>query len=310
MVSSNRRAVLLVFLVFLAGLGRTVRAAGAAGTLQEPSTKAPAVISGYVDVGTAELAYDEAGRGNAVVMIHGGFLNKEMWDGLFQELAADYRVIRYDARNHGRSRTEKGTFTHYEDLKLLMDKLRVDKAVIMGLSMGGYIATELALKHPERVSGLILVAPGLSGYNWHGPEIEAFAEKYTAADASGDREKIIEVFMEAWTYGPKRRAGDLPQALVDRVKGMMRTSLAAQNKDSVEARLTPLAAGRLGEIKAPTMAIVGDLDMPDILEIVGLLGSSVPDFEKVLIPGVAHMVNLERPDEFSAAVRRFLTRIY
>jgi len=275
-----------------------------------PGGTPPVIKSGYVDVGTAELAYEEAGTGNAVIMIHGGFLTKEMWDGLFQDLAGSYRAVRYDARNHGRSRTGKGTFAHFEDLGVLMEKLGIDKAVIMGLSMGGYVATEVALKYPERVAGLILVAPGLSGYNWHGPEIEAFAEKYTAADASGDRDRIIEAFMEAWTYGPKRKAGDLPQALVDRVKGMMRRSLEAENKESAEARLAPLAAGRLGEIKAPTLAIVGDLDMPDILEIVDLLGKNVADFEKVVIPGVAHMVNLEKPDEFGAAVRRFLKKVY
>ena len=269
----------------------------------------PVVKSGVVDIGTAKLAYDEAGEGNAIVMIHGGLLTKEMWDGPFQELAKSYRVVRYDARNHGRSRGEKGDFFHFKDLDALMDGLHIEKAVIMGLSMGGYVATDFVLRHPDKVRGLILVAPGLSGYDFHGPEIEAFGKKYNAAAASGDKDKIAEAFMEAWVYGPKRKAEDLPQALRDKVRGMIRQSMDARDDEAIEYRPIPLAAGRLNEIKAPTLAIVGDLDMPGILEIVDLLGKNVPNFEKVAIPGVAHMVSLEKPAEFNAAVRAFLKKI-
>ena len=274
------------------------------------SERAPVVKSGVVDVGTAKLTYDEAGQGDAIVLIHGGRLTKEMWDGPFQELAKNYRVVRYDARNHGRSRSEKGDFFHFKDLNALMDELHIDKAVIMGLSMGGYVATDFALRYPDKVSGLILVAPGLSGYDFHGPEFEAFIEKYSAAAASGDKDKIAEAFMEAWVYGPKRKAEDLPQALRDKVRGMIKQSMDIQNDAAIEYRPIPLAAGRLNEIKAPTLAIVGDLDMPGILEIVDLLGKNVPNFEKVLIPGVAHMVSLEKPVEFEAAVRAFLKKVY
>ena len=273
------------------------------------SEQAPVVKSGVVDVGTAKLAYDEAGQGDAIVMIHGGLLTKEMWDGPFQELAKSYRVVRYDARNHGRSPSEKGDFFHFKDLDALMDGLHIEKAVIMGLSMGGYVATDFVLRHPDKVSGLILVAPGLSGYDFHGPEFEAFIERYNAAAASGDKDKIAEAFMEAWVYGPKRKAEDLPQALRDKVMGMIRQSMETHNDEAVEYRPLPLAAGRLSEIKAPTLAIVGDLDMPGILEIVDLLGKNLPNFEKVVIPGVAHMVSLEKPAEFDAAVRAFLKKV-
>ena len=272
--------------------------------------QAPVAKSGVVDVGTAKLAYDEAGQGDVLVMIHGGMLTKEMWDGPFQELARSYKVVRYDARNHGRSRSEKGDFFHFKDLNALMDGLHIEKAVIMGLSMGGYVATDFALRHPEKVKGLILVAPGLSGYDFHGPEFEAFIESYNAAAASGDKDKIAEAFMEAWVYGPKRKAGDLPRALRDRVRGMIKQSMETACEEAVEYRPMPLTAGRLGEIKAPTLAIVGDLDMPGILEIADLLGKNLSNFEKVTIPGVAHMVSLEKPVEFDAAVRAFLKKVY
>ncbi len=126
---------------------------------------------------------------------------------------------------------------------------------------------------------------------------------------SGDKDKIAEAFMEAWVYGPKRKAEDLPQALRDKVRGMIRQSMETRNDEAVEYRPIPLASGRLSEIKAPTLAIVGDLDMPGILEIVDRLEKNVPNFEKVVIPGVAHLVSLEKPAEFDAAVRAFLKKV-
>jgi 3-oxoadipate enol-lactonase len=268
------------------------------------------VKSGFVDVDKARLAYDEAGEGDAVVLIHGGMLAKEMWDGTFEDLAGSYRVVRYDARNHGQSRSEKVVFAHFLDLNALLEKLNVGRAVIVGLSMGSYVATDFALKYPEKVAGLILVGPGLSGYEFHGPEFDAYVEKYTAAYKSGDKEKIIDAFMSGWAFGPKRKPEDLPQAFRDKVRGMVRQSLATENEEAQEARLSPLAIGRLAEIKAPTLAIVGDLDMPDIFEIADLYGKSLTHFEKVIVPGAAHLVCLEKPAEFNAAVGAFLRKIY
>jgi len=116
--------------------------------------------------------------------------------------------------------------------------------------------------------------------------------------------------MEGWTYGPYRKAEDLPSALLDKVRRMAKQSMETWNGETKELRAAPLAIGRLAEIKAPALAIVGDLDMPNILEIVGLLEKDLPNFEKVTIPGVAHMVNLEKPQEFDKAVLGFLKKTY
>jgi pimeloyl-ACP methyl ester carboxylesterase len=272
--------------------------------------KSRAVTSGSVDVGNARLFYDEAGTGGALVMIHGGLLTKEMWDGLFEKYARDYRPVRYDVRNHGLSRSGAAEFAHFEDLDNLMKHLKIDKAVVMGLSMGGSIAIDFALKRPEKVAGLILVAPGLAGFPFRDPESENYFKKLEAANASGDAEKIIEVFMEAWVYGPGRKAEDIDPAVREKVRAMARKSFAAQNDQAKEFAAAPLAVTRLKDLQAPTLAIVGDLDMPAILEIVGLLEKSVPHFEKVVIPGAAHLVSLEKPAQFDRAVRSFLEKVY
>jgi len=272
--------------------------------------KNPAVTSGSVDVGDARLFYDEAGTGDALIMIHGGFLTKEMWDGHFERFAAKYRVVRYDARNHGLSRSGPVSFAHFEDLDKLMAHLKIEKAVIMGLSMGGYIAGDFALRHPEKVNGLILVAPGLSGYEFNDPDSIAYQKKFKEAAEGGDTEKIIEVFMQAWMYGPGRQAEDLDPALREKVRGMARKTLATWNSKSKERAASPPSIGRLKEIQAPTLCLVGDLDMPSILDIVRRIEKEVPRLEKAVIPGVAHMINLEKPAAFDRIVLEFLRKLY
>jgi 3-oxoadipate enol-lactonase len=268
------------------------------------------ITSGSVAVEKAAIYYDVSGKGDAVIMIHGGLLTKEMWDSSFEKLARQYRVVRYDARNHGKSRSEEATFAHFSDLKTLMDDLRIDKAVIMGLSLGGKIAIDFALKYPDRVNGVILVSPGLSGFEFHGSENQAYDEKFNAAVQSGDPEKMIETFMEAWTYGPRRRAEQVDPVVREKIRSMARVSLKTWNVQTKELITTPPAISHLGDIKVPALAIVGDLDMPNIIEIVGLLEKNIPHFKKVVIPGAAHMVNLEKPHEFDRVVRNFLDSVY
>jgi pimeloyl-ACP methyl ester carboxylesterase len=218
-------------------------ACGLSGQQADQGEKSPMVQSGSVAVEKAKIYYDVAGNGSAVILIHGGLLTKEMWDGSFEKLARQYRVVRYDARNHGLSGSEEATFAHFADLKALMDGLKINKAVIMGLSLGGKIAIDFALKFPERVNGLILVAPGLSGYEFHGPENQAYDEKFNAAVKSGDSEKMIEAFMEAWTYGPRRSAEQVDPAVRDKIRSMARVSIkrgTARLKNSSPALLQQL----------------------------------------------------------------------
>jgi len=233
-----------------------------------------------------------------------------MWDGSFEKLARQYRAVRYDARKHGRSRSEETTFAHFADLKILMDDSKVNRAVIIGLSLDGKIAIDFALKCSERVNRLILVAPGLSGYKFHGPENQAYDGKFRAAVESGDPEKMIETFMEAWTYGPRRRAEEVDPDVRDRIGSMARISLKTWNGQSKELVASPPAITRLGDIKTPTLSIIGDIDIANIIEIVALLEKNIPHFEKVFIPGAAHMVKLEKPREFERAVKNFLDAVY
>jgi 3-oxoadipate enol-lactonase len=269
------------------------------GAQLEPKTS-------FIDVGNAQIYYEELGVGDPVVMIHGGLLDRRMWDGQFVVFAEKHRVIRYDARGHGLSKAQGGTFSHHEDLKRLLDALKIEKAAIMGLSMGGYIAIDFALAYPERVSALILAAPGLTGYKFDSEVLKRNNEALNRAARDNDLKMLVEYFQRSWTDGPARSPDQVDPAVREKVRQMSMGTLQNWNKESRETRLEPPAIGRLAEIQAPTLAVVGDLDMPDILEIVDLIEKNVKGARKVIIKGVAHMVNMERPAEFNRVVLDFL----
>jgi len=284
----------------------TLFCASSLSAFQQNAGAPPGTRTGYAKVGEARLYYEEKGEGPTLIMAHGGWLDTRMWDGQFEVFARSCRVIRYDAREHGRSAGVSGRFSHAEDLAGLMDALQIRRAVIMGLSMGGRTAIDLAIAHPERVAALILAAPGISGYPFDSPELKKNSQFMREAAAKGDMVQYVEYFQRSWTDGPRRSPADVDPAIREKVRQMALNSLKQRHPDSRAYELEPPALGRLGEIKAPTLAVVGELDMPDILDIVDRIRAAVPGARKVVIPGAAHMVNMEKPQEFNSAVQAFL----
>ena len=266
------------------------------------------VQSGYVDVDGARLYYEQAGSGMPVVLIHGGFLDHRMWDGQFDLVAQRYRAIRYDVRAHGRSRSDSVPFADEGDLRRLLDALEVPQAVIVGLSMGGRIAIDFALTDPDRVSGLVLVGSGMSGFEPRSDEIAHYIEDLRAAIPLGFP-AVFETFAHWWCDGPYREPPDVDPDVRGRVLEMLAGSAQRWLYSDLERVLDPPAIGRLGEIAAPTLAIVGTLDVPDIDQLAHLIDQQIPGAERVYIPDVAHMVNMEKPAEFNEVLLEFLERV-
>ena len=265
----------------------------------------PPPRQGYVTVPGARLYYEEAGRGPAVILIHGGYLDRRLWDHEFQWLARDYRVLRYDVRAHGLSQAEPGPWSDYEDLRALLDSLGIERAALVGHSLGGVIAGDMALAYPKRVSALVFMGPGISGYPFESDAIRAYSSELREAYGARGLPGIIEVFAHWWCDGPTRKPSDVDPAVRAKVLEMLAGS-EQRWKMGDGSQLDPPAWGRLNEIRVPTLAVVGSLDVPDILEIVKRIVAEVPGARSVVIPGAAHAVNLEKPAEFEAAVRPFL----
>jgi 3-oxoadipate enol-lactonase len=269
----------------------------------------PEVTSGYVDVAGARLYYEEAGEGSPLVMIHGGMLDRRMWDGQFEAFARSHRAIRYDVRAHGLSRADSVPFTDHDDLRRLMDSLHVSQAVIMGLSMGGQIALDFTLTNPERVRGLVLVGPGMPGWDFDSDEFATYIEEMTAAIETEDFATVIEVFTQWLCDGPHREPGQVDSVVRRRVLDMVAGSGQRWDLMNMVSGLDPPTVERLDEIRVPTLAVVGSIDLAVVREIADHIVERIPGAQRVVIPDVAHMVNMEQPEVFNDVVAEFLSEL-
>jgi pimeloyl-ACP methyl ester carboxylesterase len=262
--------------------------------------------TGFAEFGQSRIYYEVAGEGEPpVILLHGGMLDCTMWDEQFELLAKNHRVVRYDASAHGRSVLPPEAYWDHADLRGLMDHLGIDRAILVGLSMGGRVAVDMALEDPERVQAVVAVSSGLGGYRFVSDFHVDNRKTMIAAWKSGDFDAVVESFQREWTDGPHRAPEEVDPETRERVRGMARNTV----ESVMEGRsLHPPAIERLGELEQPMLVVTGELDMPGIHEIADLFAEANPNAEFVRVPGVAHMVNLEAPEEFNRVLLEFLER--
>jgi pimeloyl-ACP methyl ester carboxylesterase len=267
------------------------------------------VPSGFAEVDGGRLYYEVEGEGPPLVLLHAGIADRRMWDGQFPEFAKSYRTVRYDARNYGLSSDATGDFWNHEDLRAVLDALGVERAALVGVSMGGGAAIDFALTYPGRVTALVAVAPGISGVAYD--EDEALVrgrEAINAAWEAGDREGGIEALVRLWVDGPLRR----PEEVDPRVRAQVAEMLALgwdKGERPEESEIDPPAAARLSEIGVPTQVIYGDHDVRALIGASKLVAENVPGATLAVIAGAAHVPNMEKPDEFNRLVLEFLASV-
>jgi len=257
--------------------------------------------SGTVDVNGTRLYYETAGEGPAVVLVHGGLVDSRLWDDQMKAFAKHHRVVRYDLRGFGRSAAAPQPFSHIEDLRALMDFLKIERATVVGLSLGGIIAADFALEHPERVDRLVLVGAGLRG-DKQPPDKDAL-KAYEAA-TKGMAEEFVNITMKSGLYTTVRERTPaytrLRQMMLENFKALPTFApgfLKYPAQPTIE---------RLGQIKAPTLVIIGSDDAQSLKNVADTLAAGIPGARKVVIPGASHHPPVERPNEFNKAVLSFL----
>lgn len=262
---------------------------------------------GSAEVNGASLRYEVEGSGEPLVLIHAGICDRRMWETQREAFAERYRLIRYDRRGFGQTRiAERRAFSNHEDLRGLLDHLGVERAFLLGCSMGARTALDFALEFPERARALVLVAPGVGGFE---PDFDPPREldELIAADEAGDLETVSELEVRMWVDGPYRGPDEVDSRARDLVREM--NLIALQNEASLEGDERPLqppAAQWLSEIRVPTLAVAGDLDRPETVAAAAMLEENVRGSRRVVIPGTAHLPNMERPAEFNEIVLDFL----
>jgi len=142
------------------------------------------------------IYFEAKGKGPTVILVHGGQMDRRMWDFQFDLLARDYHAIRYDIRGFGKSDVPSRPYSYADDQKSLMKHLEVQRASIVGLSLGAAIATEFAIVYSESVQALVLACPGLGGFK--------FEDKAKDLRAIGDaaREEDYDKVAELWLRNP------------------------------------------------------------------------------------------------------------
>ena len=255
----------------------------------------------------AEIYYEVAGQGQPFVMLHAGIAHSAMWEPQVEYFSRDYRVITYDQRGFGKTVTHTKEFNRRADLLALFDHLNVDRAILMGCSMGGGLALDFTLEHPERVSELILIAAGISGTP-PDPNLVKGWQEQDAALSAGDLEKVIDLELKMWVDGPNRTLAQVPAHVREKVRAMELDNLKLDTEDYKSAQLEPSAVGRLKEIKIPTLVIFGTGDQPSVIQNGQTLAREIPLAQELVLEHIGHVPNMEMPGEVNRAIEGFLKK--
>ena len=256
---------------------------------------------------SATFEYDDVGNGTPLLLVHGFPLDRALWRTQIEGLHSVARLIAPDLRGFGQSSDAPDTMTmndYAADLKALLHALNIERAVVCGLSMGGYIALAFLAKYPEAVKGLIL------------------ANTRAGADSEQAREGRYANARKAFEEGvPSIANAMLPKMLTDATREhrsslaeFVGSMMARQRPGGVAAALKGMAARpdhtpMLASINVPTLIITGRADTlipPSKSE---AMARAIPGSRLVVVPDAAHLSNVENPEAFNAAVKEFIERL-
>lgn len=271
-----------------------------------------ALKTGKVDVGGAQLYYEEMGEGDPVIFVHGHSLNHTMWDGQLFEFAKHYRAIRYDIRGYGYSspQTETEQFTHVEDLVQLMDGLGIEKAHIVGLSLGGFIGADMLGWFPDRMLSAVLASGNVRP--WPKPSVPMDAEEAAQRDKeiAELKKKGIDVMKREWFNGLMRSGGTQKERMRKPLWEMIYQWDAWQ---PLHKEVRVIAGGdaydKLKENRPelPVLILEGNSEHNRYSELPEMLNYLPNGFVEVM-DDAGHMLNMERPEEFNEIVLTFIER--
>ena len=252
-----------------------------------------------VEVEGATLAGEQSGAGHPVaaplVLLHGMAGERRDWTRLLAALPADFPTLRYDLRGFGQSSSDERDYSHTDDLLALFDALGIERAPLLGLSMGGGVALNFALSHPERVSRLILISPAMVGWEWS-DEWKALWRGVSSAARSGDMPLARELWWQHPMFAVAREsdAADELRHAIDAYHGRQWV------RDPQRDELPDI--DRLHTLAMPLLLLTGEHDVTDIRLIADVIAGAAPQVTRIDYAGAGHMLHLERPGEIAAAI--------
>jgi pimeloyl-ACP methyl ester carboxylesterase len=251
-----------------------------------------------VQSGTARLAAERwPGDGQPVVLLHSGVTDRRSWHAVAEALQPVTGVVAYDMRGYGETSGVTYGFSHLDDLNAVLDRVSTGPVWLVGSSMGGEIAIDAVLASPERVAGLVLLAPAVSG----APEPSVFdadtdrlVRLWEAAQTSGEIDEINRIEMWLWLDGPGGPEGRVSGPARELALAM--NAIALKNDIPEESGKSGITAwSRLEEIGVPVTVACGDLDLPFIIARSKELADWLPKSRHQVFEGMAHLPYLEQP---------------
>ncbi len=257
-------------------------------------------------VSAVNLRLESSGRGSPVLLLHAGMADGRMWDAQVPILAASHQVLRCDLRGFGRTPLVGGEFSYAADVLGALDQSGVDHTFIVGASVGGRVALEIAVLAPSRVDGLMLVGSGLPGFVWSAQTREYWSREQALLDRE-DLDGAVAGSLDYWLGGDEGsiRLGDFRGLVAE----MQRTAFSHRVgcvDSSSERPLVPNLLDRLSEIAVPTLVSVGERDVDDIRRIAEVLATRIPGALYRTIRGAAHLPALETPTVLNVMLGEFL----
>ncbi len=256
---------------------------------------------GAVSAHGLEIAYQRAGAGPPLVLVHGAAEDGRGWRPQLEGLSDEFTVVAWDEPGAGRSSdvpTDFALADYAQCLAGLIEELQLGPAHLAGLSWGGTVALALYRHHPGLVATLILVD---SYAGWKG----SLPEDEVKARVAGMHEMLAAPAAEFDPTLPGLFAGEPPTEFVP----LLEQIAADVRPESLRTQLLVMAEADLRDmlpsVAVPTLLIWGELDARSPLEVAHQLAEAIPDTELVVIPGCGHVSNLERPEQFNDAVRAF-----
>ena len=256
-----------------------------------------------VRVNGISLAYSDRGAGLPLLFLHAFPLNRTMWAPQDEALSSQFRVITVDLRGHGESDAPLWRYSldqAADDVRALMDHLSIRQALLVGLSMGGYILFAFHRRYADRVKGLVL------------------ADTKAQADTAEGREGRFQMAQVAYKQGPAAVADLMIPKLLSPATVQTRPDLVQTVRAMIEGNQVSGIAGdlmamaerpdsvpSLGEIACPAHVIVGELDQATPPSDAALMAGRIPGARLTVIPRAAHLANMEQPDLFNRIVLEF-----
>jgi len=260
----------------------------------------------HIAFGGNQLAYQVSGNGpQTLVFIHGGGLDHQMWEAQVSYFSKHHQVISYDLRGHGQSSHHNNEALDIDDLLAILHTLGVQNFTLIGCSLGSIIALDLALAYPQKVDKLVLVSPGLVGFQERNHEYLEVLAEYIGYIEKQHIQQAKRILKQLSFYGPHRwQVGNIVTDFY------VEQCLSRFFESGHFARIPQLKEfeplSLITSLHCPLLLVYGKLDYSYIHENVQKIENLIPQTEVVEIDLAAHLPSLEQPEEFNSTLAAFI----